>query len=197
MLVDLDASGAGLDVHLGIEAVDGVRWADLSDARGDVPGEELAALLPVWGGVPVLSGDRWRPGPAPPEVVADVLAALVSCHRTVVIDLGRREVLDRGPAVAGCTVVLVVAPRDVRSVAGVVALRQALLPTVPDVRLVVRGPGPGGLTALEMAHVVDVPVAATVGDDRHLAALVERGLGPTPRRGRFARAVAGLAEGLS
>ncbi len=65
VLVDLDPAGGGLDVHLGIEDVPGVRWPDLAGARGDVSGPELTDLLPDWAGVTVLSGDRWRPGPAP------------------------------------------------------------------------------------------------------------------------------------
>lgn len=195
-LADLDPAGAGLDVHLGLEASPGIRWADLSGARGDVPGEELASLLPAWCGVAVLSGDRWRPGGAPADVVADVLDALIACHRTVVLDLGRREVLDGGPALERCSTVLVVTPRDLRSVAGVVALREALRPVVGDVRLVVRGPGPGGLGALEVAHVVDVPVAGTLPDDRGLAARVERGAGPVGGGG-FTRSVGRLAADLS
>jgi secretion/DNA translocation related CpaE-like protein len=197
-LVDLDVVSAGLDVHLGIEDVDGVRWPDLSGARGEVPGEELTSLLPAWSDVPVLSGDRWRPGPAPAPVVADVLDALAGCHRTVVLDLGRAEVRDRGPGLRRCSTVLVVTPRDLRSVAGVVAVRETLRSTVPDVRLVLRGPGPGGLGALEVAHVVDLPLAGTLPRDRHLPARVERGLGPGLRgRGRLARAVRRLAGDLA
>ncbi len=194
-LVDLDGAGAGLDVHLGIEGAGGLRWADLADARGEVPGVELAALLPTWSGVVVLSGDRWRPGPAPPEVVADVLDALVGCHRVVVTDLGRREVLDGGPGPRRCDTVLVVSGRDVGSVAGVVALRDPLRDVVADVRLVVGGPAPGGLGPLEVAHVVDLPVAATLPVDRRLPGLVERGGGPVVRgRGALARRLAGLAR---
>jgi len=198
VLVDLDRLGAGLDVHLGIEDLDGVRWPDLSGARGEVPGDELTSLLPTWSGVPVLSGDRWRPGPSPPDVVGDVLDALAGCHRTVLLDLGRAEVLDRGPGVRRCSCVLVVTPRDLRSVAGVVAVRDTLRSAVADVRLVLCGPGPGGLGALEVAHVVDLPVAGVLPRDRHLAARLERGLGPgIPRRGRFARAVRRLTGDLT
>ena len=90
-----------------------------------------------------------------------------------------------------------VSARDVVSVAGVVALREPLLDAVPDVRLVVGGPAPGGLGALEVAHVVDLPVAAALPVDRRLAALVERGAGPTPRtRGALGRCVARLATEL-
>lgn len=196
-LVDLDGAGAGLDVHLGVEDVSGLRWPDLSDARGDVAGEELTALLPSWAGVAVLSGDRWRPGPAPPEVVADVLDALALSHRVVVLDLGRREVLEPGPALPRCTTVLVLCARDVVSVAGVVALREPLLDAVADVRLVVGGPAPGGLGALEVAHVVDLPVAATLPVDRRLAARVERGAGPAVAgRGGLGRCVTRLVADL-
>jgi secretion/DNA translocation related CpaE-like protein len=197
-LVDLDGTGPGLDVHLGVEDAGGLRWPDLSDARGEVAGAELAALLPRWSGVVVLSRDRWRPGPAPPDVVADVLDALVGCHRVVVVDLGRPEVLDAGPGTRRCDTVLVVSGRDVASVAGVVALRGPLRDAVPDVRLVVGGPAPGGLGVLEVAHVVDLPVAATLPVDRRLPALVERGVGPVVRRrGALARRTAGLARDLA
>jgi hypothetical protein len=194
-LVDLDGAAAGLDVHLGVEDAGGLRWADLSDARGEVPGVELAALLPTWSGAVVLSGDRWRPGPAPPDIVADVLDALVGCHRAVVVDLGRREVLDGGPGPRRCDTVLVFSGRDVVSVAGVVALREPLRDVVADVRLVVGGPAPGGLGPLEVAHVVDLPVAATLPVDRRLPGLVERGVGPVVRgRGALGRRLAGLAR---
>ncbi|GAA2721995.1 septum site-determining protein Ssd [Cellulomonas aerilata] len=198
VLVDLDPVGGGIDVHLGIEAAGGVRWPDLADARGEVSGTELAALLPAWRGMPVLSADRWRPGPAPPDVVPDVLDALASAHDLVVLDLDRRSVHDGDPGLGRCTTVLVVTPRDLRSVAGVVAMRDALQAAVADVRLVVTDPAPGGLGVLEVAHVVDLPVAAAVRRDRRLPALVERGAGPVvPRRGAFGRALAGLAGDLA
>lgn len=202
VLVDLDAAGGGIDVHLGIEDVGGLRWPDLAGARGDVPGAELTSLLPVWSGMRVLSGDCWRPGPAPPDVVGGVLDALRGCHRTVVVDLGRTEALAQGPGLRRCSSVLVVSSGDLRSVAGVVALRDALLSTAPDVRLALRGSRGGGagaaLGALEVAHVVDLPVAAVLPRDRHLVATVERGLGPVVRRrGPYARAVRRLAEEVS
>jgi secretion/DNA translocation related CpaE-like protein len=197
VLVDLDPVGGGLDVHLGIEGVPGVRWPDLAGARGDVSGADLTGLLPTWRGVAVLSGDRWRPGRAPPDVVPDVLDALASVHDAVVLDLDRRGVLDGGPSLGRCTTVLVVTPRDLRSVAGVVAMRDALQSVVDDVRLVVTDPAPGGLGVLEVAHVVDLPVAGSVPWDRRVPALVERGAGPATARGAFGRAVARLAGDLA
>jgi len=196
-LVDLDGSGGGIDVLLGIEAADGLRWPDLSDARGEVSGEELTALLPRWEGVTVLSADRARPGRGADEVVSVVLDALATSHDRVVLDLDRSCVLGAAAIVARCETALVVASRDVRSVAGVLALREALVAQSPDVRLVVRGPAPGGLGVLELAHVVDLPVAASMGSQRGFDAALERGGGPgARRRGSFARAVGQLAAGL-
>jgi secretion/DNA translocation related CpaE-like protein len=198
VLVDLDPVGGGLDVHLGIEGVAGVRWPDLVGAVGEVSGRELASLLPTWNGMAVLSGDRWRPGPAPPDVVPDVLDGLASSHDLVVLDLDRRDVHGGGPGLARCTTVLVVTPRDLRSVAGVLAMRAVLQSVVADVRLVVVDPAPGGLGVLEVAHVVDLPVAGSVPRDRRVPGLVERGAGPAAAgRGRFGRAVDRLAGGLS
>ena len=197
-LVDLDGSSGGIDVLLGVESADGLRWPDLTDARGEVSGPELTALLPRWEGVTVLSADRAWPGPAADDVEAAVLDALSSCHGQVVLDLDRSRALDPAGVVGRCATALIVASRDVRSVAGVLAVRTSLVAQSPDVRLVVRGPSPGGLGVLELAHVVDLPVAASMRAQRGFDAALERGGGPVPRRrGSFARAVAELASSLA
>jgi secretion/DNA translocation related CpaE-like protein len=196
-LVDLDGAGGGLDVLLGLEGVGGLRWPDLHGARGEVSGAELTALLPRWSGVTVLSADRATPGAPRAEVVADVLDALRSNHEVMVLDLDRHAVLDAAGPLDRCDAVLVLAGRDLRSVAGVLAMRAAMLAAVPDVRLVVRGPAPGGLGVLELAHVVDLPVAASMGPQRGFDAALERGGGPGLRRGGpLVRAVDRLVEAL-
>jgi len=212
-LVDLDGAGGGLDVLLGIEEADGLRWPDLRGARGEVSGAELTSLLPRWSGVTVLSADRARPGAPSGEVARAVLDALRESHDWVVLDLDRHLLLEgfvaglgtSGGSSAGlapggtppCAVVLVVAGRELRSVAGLIALRGAVLAASGDVRLVVHGPAPGGLGVLELAHVVDLPVAASMGRQRGFAAALERGGGPVPPRGGpFARTVDRLVSGL-
>jgi secretion/DNA translocation related CpaE-like protein len=196
-LVDLERAGGGIDVVVGIEGAGGLRWPDLVDARGSVDARELAALLPRWGGCAVLSADRTRPGAPPPGALLDVLAALGEQHASVVLDLDRCDVLDRGAVLETCRTVLVVVPRDLLAVAGALALRPALVELVADVRLVARGPAPGGLGALELAHVVDLPLAVSMRRDRRLAGDAERGGGPAARRGALGRAVARVAGGLA
>ncbi|MGV8976811.1 MAG: septum site-determining protein Ssd [Cellulomonas sp.] len=196
-LVDLERAGGGIDVVVGIEGTGGLRWPDLVDARGAVDASQLAALLPRWGGCAVLSADRTRPGAPPSGALLDVLGAVGAEHSSVVLDLDRGDVLDRGAVLAGCRTVLVVVPRDLRAVAGALALRPALVDLVADVRLVVRGPAPGGLGALELAHVVDLPLAVSMRHDRRLGADAERGGGPTTGRGALGRAATRVAGALT
>ncbi|WP_231505135.1 pilus assembly protein FlpE [Cellulomonas sp. URHE0023] len=190
VLVELDRGSGGIDVLLGLEGTDGMRWPDLRDARGDVPGADVLALLPRWGSCAVLSADRLRPGAPEPAVVVDVLHGLCAEVGAVVLDLERAAVVAGESLVSACDVVLVVARRDLRSVAGILAMRPFL--DGPRAGLAVRGAGPLGVS--EMAAAVDLPVLATVRNDRRLAAALERDgdLG----RGRTSRAAARLAGSL-
>lgn len=184
VLVDL-AQGGGLDVLLGLERAEGPRWPDLAAD----PGGAVVGGLAQWSGVRVLSRDRGRPDPAV-AVRAETLAALAGTAACLVLDGPREDSL-----LALADTVLVVAPRDVRSAAGVLAWRDRLAGVVGDVRLVVRGPAPGGLGVLELAHVVDLPVAVAMRPDRRLDSALEHGLGPPPR-GPLARAAAQVVAEL-
>lgn len=193
VLVDL-ARGGGLDLLLGLEREEGPRWPDVGL---DVGAGAVVGQLPAWSGVRVLSRDRRRPDP-PPAVRAEVVSSLSGVVDLVVLDVAG----DDGPipgtqsglagadsVLAEADTVLVVAPCDVRSAAGVLAWRDRLAGVSRDVRLVVRGPAPGGLGVLELAHVADLPVAAAGRADRRLDSALEHGLGPPPR-GPLARLAA-------
>lgn len=192
VLVDLDRASGGIDVLLGLEAADGVRWPDLADARGDVPGADVLALLPRWGPCAVLSADRERPGAPEPAVVADVLHALTLEAGVLVLDLDRAATVAGESVAAVCDAVLVVAPRDLRAVAGILAVRPQL-DAVPA-WLVVRGPAPGGLGTADLSAAVRLPVLGTLPTDRGVTAALERG--GVPSRGRLARAAARLVGAL-
>lgn len=175
-LVDLDAVGAGVDLLLGIEDEPGVRWADLTAPSGDYDSQELAAALPSWRSVRVLSAD-WRGG-VPIPAGAAVLEALWTDLDVLVLDIARHHGWHQWARM--CDAVVLLAGCDVFSAAGVQTTRRAL-GTMP-VHLVVRGPAPGGLTAAEVAQACDVPLAAQMRPERALAAGVERGLAPGDRR---------------
>lgn len=189
VLVDLDPAGGGLDVTVGVEDVDGARWPDLTGARGDVPGHDVLALLPRWGACAVLSADR-DGRTLDPAVVGDVLHALAGTVGALVLDLPRG-----GVSSAGCDVVAVVAGRDLRSVAGALAVRTQLAASGTSAGLVVVGRATAGLSVAELSAAVDLPVLWSGPRARGLGRAAERGA--LPHRGPAvgaARAVAGQVE---
>ncbi|UCN15513.1 pilus assembly protein FlpE [Cellulomonas iranensis] len=190
-LVDLDPAAAGVDVVLGLEDVDGARWPDLRGAGGDVPGADVLALLPRWGACAVLSADRTRPEPVDAGVRVDVLHALARTLGALVLDLGRGSVVEGDAPLPACDAVVVVARPDLRCVAGTLALRPRLAASGAPHGLVVRGGGPAGLAAADLADATGLDVWYTGRDDRALAARAERvGLGGRGPATRAAEAVA-------
>lgn len=194
-LVDLDSVGTGLDLLLGIEEVPGVRWADLTAPAGDYDSSELTAALPVWRDVRVLSAD-WRGGVPAPGGGA-VLEALWADLDVVVLDIARHHGWHQWAGL--CDELVVLAGCDVMSAAGVQSSRRAL--GAAPVRLVVRGPAPGGLTAREVAQACDLPLTTQMRAERSLSAAMERGVapgdhskGPLMRTGRALARTLGLAD---
>ena len=179
VLVDLDEAAGGLDVLLGGEDQPGGRWPDLRVARGDVPARELVELLPRWGDVPVLSGDRTRREPIDPEVRTDVLRALAS-RASLVLDLPRPTPGGVWWAGDACDALVVVARKDLQSVAGALGTvaRSRSAPVAPAVAVVVRGAAPAGLASAQISAALDCPVVAEMRSERALPAAVERGVGP-------------------
>lgn len=171
-LVDLDAVGAGLDLLLGVEDAPGVRWADLTAPEGDYDSQELAAALPTWRDVRVLSAD-WRGG-VQIRSGHPVLQALWADLDVLVLDIARHHGWHRWAGL--CDLLVLLAGCDVISAAGVQATRRAL--GASPMHLVVRGPSPGGLTAAEVAQACDVPLAAQMRPERSLSAGLERGVAP-------------------
>lgn len=190
VLVDGAGASAGIDVGLGIEEVAGVRWPDLLGVRGVVPGEDLRALLPRWGGVHVLSADRARPCVVPQEVERSVLGGLCPGAQ-VVLDLPRDG--ERTVALARtCARLIVVVPRDVVAVAGARVLLDQIDHPAPG--LVVRGPSPGGVGVREVFRELRVEVLHSMRSDRSIAAAIDRGCGPASRR--LERAARSVLDGI-
>ena len=202
VLVDLETRGGGIDVLLGVDHRDGPRWPDLRDARGAVDGEALAALLPVWRHVPVLSARRTDPLALDDGVVVDVCSALADACDALVLDLPRTllghagHAGHAGPGAPGgvepaallgaCDALFLVTPLDLPSVAGAVATTELVTRHGAGrvLRLVARRPAPGRLDPWEVSDVVGLPLAGVVPWDRTLAARVERGQGPDVRARR-------------
>ncbi len=191
LLVDGDPAGGGLDLVLGAESTPGLRWPDLTGARGRADPTELRTALPHVEGVTLLSWHRGDAVDLPVDAVTSVLRAGRAGHDLVVVDLAR------GAPVGGLPVdvfgglgpfdlVLLLVPAEVRAVAA--ARAQAAVLAGQEVRLVVRGPAPAGLTAELVAGELGLPLVGWLPAEPAVARAQEHGEPPgRSRRGALAR----------
>jgi secretion/DNA translocation related CpaE-like protein len=179
LLVDADPGAGGLDLLLGAEREEGLRWPELTGLRGRASGEALLAALPETAGVTVLAGSRDVPCRVPEEALTAVVDAARSAGRPVVVDLPRGD--PAAPALlAEADLVALVVPARLRAVC---AARLLVDPSGGGpapwsaARLVVRRVA-GGLSPREVAEVVGRPVLAELPHDRSAVARAERGEPP-------------------
>ncbi|KRF46803.1 hypothetical protein [Terrabacter sp. Soil810] len=214
--VDLDRVSGCLDVVFGLEQEPGWRWPELADVAGLVDGLGLADELPVSCGVAVLSGsggagwvwpaaDEGDGAGGWAESLPDVVAGLADAHDLTVLDLSRDPSVLAGVALLVDAVVVVSGtqvPQLCATSAVVTGVRrllrrlrdagrswdaEPLLPIEPWV--VLRGDRIEPDLEDLVVDGLDVPLVATIGDDRRLASEVTEGLPPGARgRGEVVRA---------
>jgi secretion/DNA translocation related CpaE-like protein len=200
LLVDCDPLGGGLDLVLGAEDLDGLRWPDIGVGGGRVPAPALHAALPApvvgraAGELGVLSCDRSPQGPSP-GAVTSVIGAGRRAGEIVVCDLPRYPTEAAVAALAAADLTVLVVPADVRSCAAGTRVAAVLAEHGGAVRLVVRGPAPGGIDAEEVARALGLPLLVAMRPEPGLARSLERGTPPGSPRGPLAgTAGAVLAE---
>jgi secretion/DNA translocation related CpaE-like protein len=181
LLVDADAWGGGLDLVLGAERAEGLRWNDLTGLRGRVAGEALLAALPEAGGVHLLAAPRDTPVDIPEEALAAAVEGARAAGHSVVVDLPRPPTEGAAAwAVAEADLAVLVVPARVRAATAARLLVAGDGGAGPwaSAHLVVRDV-PGGLTAEEVADVVGRPVLARLAHDRSAVPRGERGEAPS------------------
>ena len=197
LLVDADPRGGGLDLLLGAERTEGVRWPDLTGLRGRVSGPSLLAALPESRAVHVLAASRDAPGDVPEEALLAVVEAVRAAGLPVVVDLPRGGTGTEA-VLAEAGLVALVVPGRLRAacaaralVAGADRAPSAWAAAQPVFRRV-----PGGLTRDEVADVLGRPVVAELAHDRGAVARGERGDPPAVSArspwGRVSRQLLGL-----
>lgn len=186
LLVDADPLGPGLDRLLGMEDVAGVRWEGLVETSGRLGARALRESVPRRDHLGVLTWTGLRRRLDVPTA-RRILPAAVRGHDLVVIDLAR-QAADLAELVDRCDDLLVVTPATVSGLAATARL-VAELGRPARAGLVLR---PGGVGDADAERVTGLPVVAVVGDQRGLAASVDRGLGPLAGRGPLARAARDL-----
>lgn len=197
MLVDADPLGGGLDVLLGGETADGLRWPAFAASRGRVGGGALEESLPELHALRVLSWDRGDMVAVAPEAVRAVLAAARRRGGVVVVDLPRRVDEAVAEALDQVDLGLLVVPAELRAVAGARRVASAAGMVLRDLRVVVAGGAgaglgghgaPGGFEAEEVARLLGLPLVGEVPWEPSLLAAQCGGVPPGgAARGPLAR----------
>ncbi|GAA2257823.1 septum formation initiator [Actinomadura luteofluorescens] len=187
LLVDADPFGGGVDLLLGLEAHEGVRWHDLAERRGRLSTATLRETLPGTGDLSVLSWRRGEPVPVSEEAVRSLLDAAARGFDLVVVDVPRHPGDIGREALRAAAVTFLLVPAEVRATVAADGLATALRRDTADLRLVVQGPAPGGITPDAVAGVLGLPLAGSFDRDRRLPTAVDSGdLERACRRGPLA-----------
>jgi secretion/DNA translocation related CpaE-like protein len=181
MFVDADPYGGGADLLFGGEQAAGLRWPDVASAQGRIGGEELVNSLPCMGQLAVLSCDRGDPVELRADAMSSVLGASARACEVVVVDLPRRIDESAQVALAAANVVLIVVPAEIRAAAAAARVATEVAKFADDVRVVVRGPAPGGLDAVDIASALGLPLAGQLKAEPDLAVALEHGEVPAGR----------------
>lgn len=187
LLVDADPLGGGLDLVLGWEQVDGLRWPALMNAGGRVDPPALLQALPHRGDLVLLSFARDPAGPAEPadsmlSVPGEAMAATLDAARrgrdVIIVDLPRH--LDDAAALAlqAADRTILVVPAELRATAAAARVAAMVSLHCDDLALVVRGPAPGRLKAREVARALGLPLAGSLRPESSLCQALERGEAP-------------------
>jgi secretion/DNA translocation related CpaE-like protein len=178
LLIDCDPLGGGLDLVLGAETENGLRWPDMRLRSGRVAASSLHSALPGrtrrGARLSLLSGAREGTGPEP-DAVAAVLEAGRRAGDTVVCDLPREFGPGASAALDRADLVVIVVPAEVRASVGARLVASRVVSRGKPARLIVRGPAPGGLRAKEVAEAAGVPLLATMRPEPGLDHALERG----------------------
>ncbi|MER5446814.1 septum site-determining protein Ssd [Streptomyces sp. NPDC002766] len=177
LLVDADPLGGGLDVLLGGETAEGLRWPAFAASRGRVGGGALEESLPQLHSLRVLSWDRGDCVAVPAQAIRAVLAAARRRGGTVVVDLPRRVDDGVAEALSQLDLGLLVVPAELRAVAAAGRVASAAGMVLRDLRVAVRGPYAPGLDDREVARLLGLPLAGEVPVE---AGLVRPGEGKAP-----------------
>jgi len=193
-LVDADLAAGGLDVVMGCEQAQGMRWADIVNLKGSVAGSELFDSLVIAAGIHVVAPKRGHLDITAQDIHSLVATVATACD-VVIIDTPR---LADGLTEELLTLsddVLLVVPTTVRASSLVTAIRDKLADTRCGV--VVRQVPGSGLTPIGVAQALELPLRASLPTDARIVEQVEQGLGLTRvTLGAFSRAINQLSTAI-
>ena len=197
VLVDLDENSAGLDVVLGIETQQGMRWQDFHSLTGSISGSDILRGLPSRDGVALLTHNDSEA--LPDKLLRDtIIQQLRSVAGLVIIDFPRfTNQISATEILKQCDVAFVVTPSTVRGSASTKKGIAHISKHVTNVELVIRNLPGTNLDALRIAQSLDVPLAGVVNSDPRIVEQIEQGFGVAGiHLGGFTRSMNALAQRL-
>jgi secretion/DNA translocation related CpaE-like protein len=192
LLIDGDPWGGGLELALAAEESPGLRWPDLSEARGSIDSSQLSDSLPVSGGFSFLSwpASREQPVPVAAATTTGVLDAARRGYELVVLDIGRGA----GPLQSyawDCDRIMLVVPAQLKAAVAAVRLLHEFPPV--EAGLLIRGRPGAALDGPLISEAIGLPVLGRVPELRGVGAAMESGrlleLGKRRSVRRFAASV--------
>lgn len=199
LIVDCDPRGGGLDVVLGAEAEEGLRWPDMELTAGRIAATALHMALPARkrGDAQMALLSAARAGNAP---AADAVAAVVEAGRrageVVVCDIPRHLDHTALAAVDRADLTAIITPAEVRACVTARQLAKELTERGAETQLIVRGPSPGPLPLREIPAYVNVPVLTYMDAEPGVARALELGTFTPKPKGPLDRAAAATLKEL-
>ncbi len=166
LLIDGDPLGGGVDLVLGWERRQGLRWPDLVDVRGRLNASALMSALPGVGSLAVLSFDRNELDGAPSPAMAAALDAGRRGRDLVVVDVPRCFDDASLLALSSADRCYLVVPAEIRACAAASRVAAVAGRHCPGLAVVVRAVIPGGLPATEVAEALELPLAGVMPPER-------------------------------
>ena len=196
-LVDLDENSASLDITFGLENQPGMRWQDFSNLSGSINGNDILRSLPNRDNVGLLTHGKLTDSTTTPKNL--VLEKLNESCDLVVIDFPRLS--DKHfsiDALTNCDLVLVVTTATVRGCASAKRSIAGLAGFAKNIELVVRNVPGSNLDPMQIAELLNTPLAAIVNTDVRIAEQIEQGFGVSGiNLGGFTRNLNSLAQRIS
>lgn len=195
LLVDLDPYSGGIDLALGGEQVEGLRWPDLGRTSGRLSAQALSEALPRLGGAAVLATARGHAEEIDAESTRAVIGSASAAGQRVIVDLPRQLTPAAREAVGAADRVLLVVPAEVRACVAASATAQRLSRLTDRMQLVVRAVSGSGLTPQAICSTLGLPLAGALRSQPGLTAALDRGEFPMRRlRGSLATVCRALLE---
>jgi secretion/DNA translocation related CpaE-like protein len=189
LLVDADPLGGGLDLLMGIEHHDGVRWDAVTSRNGPMTARALAEVLPESEGVSTLSFGRDAVVPPP---MANVVMAGTRGFEVVVVDVARQCDEWGSEALARSLLTVLVVPESVRGLGASKAVLGRIREHTSSVVAVAAARRPG-LDRDTLADALGIPVVGRLRCDARLRTTIEHGAGPAGS-GHLRRAIRPLLD---